>query len=273
MATAPRDDNHPLRREMARWAISILALSLLAPLVNVGAAGASWVPGARVWLCARTLAARPHTIVIACADANTEVTDLRWTSWGEASAVASGRYVWNDCTPNCAAGHFHSRAVDVRLYGLDDGVYRFMAGVHDSLGGASPVGLLAPSIRGSWHASVSVGAAAHCPGGTVAGQMCQLKLPTTRTRGVREEFTVTLHNSTDAKWCLGVSFSSSVAAGLRSLCAGAHRVSYYDVIDTTAVDSGASVSIFVVAANQVGPLRPTHVANSFGVTLSARWWD
>src|ERR1700690_2021172 len=51
---------------------------------------------------------RPGTIVLACADYNLELTKLRWSSFGGASADASGRYYANDCTPNCAAGTFHS---------------------------------------------------------------------------------------------------------------------------------------------------------------------
>ena len=58
---------------------------------------------------------RPATIVVACADANLALTHLRWISFGGATASASGSYHVNDCTPNCAAGHFHSYPVRVVL--------------------------------------------------------------------------------------------------------------------------------------------------------------
>jgi hypothetical protein len=54
---------------------------------------------------------RPHTIVLACADYNRELTKLAWSSFGESNAYAAGEYYVNDCTPNCAAGKFHSYPV------------------------------------------------------------------------------------------------------------------------------------------------------------------
>jgi hypothetical protein len=51
---------------------------------------------------------RPHMFVLACADGNYYFDRLSWTSWTPNLASASGRLVENDCTPSCAAGHFHS---------------------------------------------------------------------------------------------------------------------------------------------------------------------
>ena len=69
-----------------------------------------------VWTgCAHKPQVRPAAIVIACADANFSVDRLRWTSWGSNSATATGRGHRNDCTPNCAAGHFHAFPMQVRL--------------------------------------------------------------------------------------------------------------------------------------------------------------
>lgn len=58
---------------------------------------------------------RPKTIVAACADANLAFGRLRWTSWTARRATASGAASVNDCTPNCAAGHFHRYPVKVTL--------------------------------------------------------------------------------------------------------------------------------------------------------------
>jgi hypothetical protein len=69
-----------------------------------------------VWTgCAHKPQVRPASIVIACADANFYVDHLRWKSWGKTIAVALGRGHQNDCTPNCAAGHFHAFPMNVRL--------------------------------------------------------------------------------------------------------------------------------------------------------------
>ena len=54
------------------------------------------------------LVARPSEVVIACADANYVLAGLQWSSWGGSAARAVGHVRANDCTPYCAAGHFHS---------------------------------------------------------------------------------------------------------------------------------------------------------------------
>jgi hypothetical protein len=54
------------------------------------------------------LAPQPTSLILACGDANYELASLRWKGWGTAHATATGVARANDCTPNCAAGHFHS---------------------------------------------------------------------------------------------------------------------------------------------------------------------
>lgn len=49
----------------------------------------------------------PSTFVITCADAGIGVRDLHWTSWTPKLASGHGTFWENDCTPNCAEGHFH----------------------------------------------------------------------------------------------------------------------------------------------------------------------
>ena len=60
---------------------------------------------------------RPKTIVLACADGNALVDRLAWTSWTPGLASARGTLVQNDCTPYCAAGHFHRYPALVVLWG------------------------------------------------------------------------------------------------------------------------------------------------------------
>lgn len=55
--------------------------------------------------------------MFACGDGNFFVTDLRWTRWDVSRASATGIGHQNDCTPDCARGHFHAYAVAVRLSG------------------------------------------------------------------------------------------------------------------------------------------------------------
>jgi hypothetical protein len=60
---------------------------------------------------------RPGTFVISCADANTYLGKLSWTSWTPGLASATGTLEENDCTPYCAAGHFHAYPAVVVLWG------------------------------------------------------------------------------------------------------------------------------------------------------------
>ncbi|MGZ4372217.1 MAG: hypothetical protein ACXVRQ_08480 [Gaiellaceae bacterium] len=50
---------------------------------------------------------KPSSIMIACADANYWIDHLAWKGWGTAAATSAGKVHYNDCTPYCAAGHFH----------------------------------------------------------------------------------------------------------------------------------------------------------------------
>ena len=58
---------------------------------------------------------RPASIVIYCADVNGLLERLRWSSFGGRTATATGEYSLNDCTPDCAAGRFHSYPIEVVL--------------------------------------------------------------------------------------------------------------------------------------------------------------
>jgi hypothetical protein len=58
---------------------------------------------------------RPATFVLACGDGNNYLTGVRWSAWSTGSATGKATDQANDCTPYCAAGHFHGYPVNVRL--------------------------------------------------------------------------------------------------------------------------------------------------------------
>ncbi|PWI12667.1 hypothetical protein DI272_43535 [Streptomyces sp. Act143] len=58
---------------------------------------------------------RPADFMLACGDGNSRLASLRWTRWDAGSARAEGVNWVNDCTPYCAAGHFHAYRVTVTL--------------------------------------------------------------------------------------------------------------------------------------------------------------
>ena len=65
--------------------------------------------------CAHHGQVRPAEVIFACADANFYATQMSWTHWGTADAEGTGLGHQNDCTPYCAAGHFHSYRATVKL--------------------------------------------------------------------------------------------------------------------------------------------------------------
>lgn len=90
----------------ARLQIGALAAVLLAAAVVASASSAARVVGN----CLHSQV-RPSSVVLACADANTSFTHLHWSSFGGMTAHATGNFTFNDCTPTCVAGHFHSYPV------------------------------------------------------------------------------------------------------------------------------------------------------------------
>lgn len=100
-------------------------------------------PNATAWIdnCGPLVSA-PKSIVLTCADANYELAGLTWHGWGSATATATGTVQANDCTPNCAAGHFHSYKASVAVDRLTAcGKARIYARLTISYAGARPAGI------------------------------------------------------------------------------------------------------------------------------------
>ncbi|MDX3234445.1 hypothetical protein PV392_01820 [Streptomyces sp. ME03-5709C] len=57
----------------------------------------------------------PPDFLLACGDGNDRLGGLYWSRWGSDSAVGTGYEEANDCDPYCAAGHFHTFPVQIRL--------------------------------------------------------------------------------------------------------------------------------------------------------------
>jgi hypothetical protein len=110
-----------MRRLKTRAAVLVCAgaaFAVAAIPAQASAVGVSAAPSrarAAVVDCLQSPQIRPRDFLLACADGNNFLTSLRWTSWRSGSARGTGRDVANDCRPYCAAGHFHSYPVRVRL--------------------------------------------------------------------------------------------------------------------------------------------------------------
>ena len=128
-----------MRYIVRRLNVAIVVIALLA-LVGAGAAaGLAASAGASTGARASTAVAlsatkkatkyvvadcsqlqvRPGSYVFTCADDGTGLENLHWTTWNSKLASAYGTYYYNDCTPDCASGHFHEFPVLVVLWGSD----------------------------------------------------------------------------------------------------------------------------------------------------------
>ncbi len=105
---------------MSRTWTALLAVAVLATAASAASsAGVPGFTGCRSFVSHSAVpVVRPHSIVFACADANLYATGLKWTRWDATGAVGAGTGHANDCTPYCAAGHFHTARVSVRLGGV-----------------------------------------------------------------------------------------------------------------------------------------------------------
>ncbi len=119
------------RRRRARRGISallILGIVSVAMIVGIRNAGSSspstggtasvaLSPSVRVVTCSGSSVARPSTLVVSCADANTLLTNTRWSTWNASGASGTTTFGINLCTPYCAASpiSYFPRSL-VRLY-------------------------------------------------------------------------------------------------------------------------------------------------------------
>jgi hypothetical protein len=123
------------RARLGTWVVSALAAGGLALGLSATASATTAHPGAGSAPAAAVSAAtasqlvvfdcpgqakalvKPRNFILTCADANSVLGKLSWTSWTPGVASATGVLAENDCTPYCAVGHFHSFPAVVILWG------------------------------------------------------------------------------------------------------------------------------------------------------------
>jgi hypothetical protein len=92
----------------------IVAMSGIVACLALGAAP---VPAAAAGAHTRVISSctkarfKPHRYVLACADANIQITHATYSSWSAGSAQGHGTFTYNTCTPSCAAGTFKHHPV------------------------------------------------------------------------------------------------------------------------------------------------------------------
>ena len=58
---------------------------------------------------------KPELIYFACADGNTGVGKIEWSTWEATGAQGVGEYFANNCEPDCASGTFEFARVNVAI--------------------------------------------------------------------------------------------------------------------------------------------------------------
>ena len=91
--------------------------SVGAPTTYIASASAPTVPSSRpepidtqieVYGDCMTPRLEPTEIILSCADGGWVLEHLHWSRWTASEATAVGTFIYNDCHPYCAAGHFHA---------------------------------------------------------------------------------------------------------------------------------------------------------------------
>jgi len=116
----------PARRRLRAAALALCGLAVIATTACAGAASAASARQQQaaavtsvpvVVSCGGKTQVRPGEYILACGDGGALAEGLNWAAWGSSSALASGTYALNDCTPDCAAGHFDAFPALVVLWG------------------------------------------------------------------------------------------------------------------------------------------------------------
>jgi hypothetical protein len=66
--------------------------------------------------CENKWQVRPGSYLLACGDGSSYFAKLRWSSWTSTEATATGRFLLNGCSPNCAQGKWYNSQVLVVLW-------------------------------------------------------------------------------------------------------------------------------------------------------------
>jgi hypothetical protein len=90
---------------LAAFGVGLLVFA--SAIASAPASGLSIRPTPTVLTCLGKNLARPANEVVTCATANQSWRNVTWSRWGAKTATGTGTLLRNDCTPNCAAGHFH----------------------------------------------------------------------------------------------------------------------------------------------------------------------
>jgi len=87
---------------MSRWISA--AVAAVAAATCLASAATAAIPVPKLLSCAGVALIRPRgTVVLSCADGNTELKGTHWRSWDAHGAIGSTDFGVNLCTPTCVS--------------------------------------------------------------------------------------------------------------------------------------------------------------------------
>jgi hypothetical protein len=95
----------------------LVCLAMLAVMLNSPIRARTQTPIAVLPNCLDKPEVRPTSVIFACGDGGVYADGVRWSGWGAQFATATATMHANDCTPNCAQGHFHRYAAFLAVAG------------------------------------------------------------------------------------------------------------------------------------------------------------
>ncbi|HQU26289.1 MAG TPA: hypothetical protein PLS29_04570 [Acidimicrobiales bacterium] len=110
----------------------------------------------------------------------------------------------------------------------------------------------------SWRATGTLADPVVCPrpGHAIGRSICAYRVPNAPRAATREAITVTIANGGPRRACYGLSISTSVAAGLRQLCVGAHRTGRLRLAGPARDYRATSLELFATSGSTSRPIAP-----------------
>ena len=116
----------------------------------------------------------------------------------------------------------------------------------------------AGAVTWSWRATGTLADPIVCPrpGHAIGRTICAYRLPDAPRATTRETITVTITNLGPRRACYGVSISTSVAAGLRQVCVGAHLTGRLRLGGPASDYRATSLELFATSGSTSRPIAP-----------------
>ncbi len=123
---------------------------------------------------------------------------------------------------------------------------------------ALALGPSAGAATWSWRAAGTLADPVVCPrpGHALGRTICAYRLPDAPRATGPEVITVTVTNGASRRACYGLSVSTSVAAGLRQLCVGAHRTGRLRLVGAAGTWRATRLELFTTSGSPSRPIAP-----------------